>query len=801
MSGCLGTRYLQENQKLLDRQTIHIPKGVSSEGLESAFVQNANRKVLGLPINSLVWMHHEGKKRYHQQKFIAKRDSLDKRYERKVRSIKDERKIANLQYRKQRKYDQLTKKIDNGNLFMQWGEPASVYDSVNVSLTCDRISNLLFNKGYFRAQTKSTISENKKRIKVIYNVYPGRAFVYDSLAFDIPDTAVLKLVTSQKSLIRRGDKYDQQKLEKERERIDLLLKDNGYFDFSRQYIHFEIDTTYGNRQYLAIRIGIDNPPQQAAHKIFTVDSVLFTTDAGTQNYARNKRTFQSYEGITFGYFKNEYNKKILTQRVFIRQDKRYSRSNTFETQRQLANLDIFKFVNINFDTTQGKFIANIFTSALDKYSWSNEAGLTVTQGFPGPYVTTTLKRRNIFKGLEIFEITGRFGFEGVAAATSEGNFYRSTEASINSTLTIPQFLFPLSSKADYRFAKYNPRTKILVGYAYTQRPEYTRSIATISASYNWDSKRTKQYTFTPISLNIIRSTLSSAFDSLLNNLQLTQGNNLRNSFLPSFVSSVTFSFTYNPNNYGNTQRSSFFLRAQAEAGGSLFNFYTPKLVTNEGLELYQYLRVNIDARRNKVLNKNTILAYRVNMGVGYAYSQNKVLPYEKYFFVGGSNSVRAWRPRRLGTGTAPPPLSSDPENNGLFNYQFERPGEVMLEGSIELRKKIFGFVNGAIFVDAGNVWTFRPSIITSGQGETLPDWEGTTQFELKQFYKQFGVGTGFGLRFDFSFLVLRFDIGIKAYDPARPDGEKFVLNQAKFFRPFSENKEPVIYNIGIGYSF
>jgi hypothetical protein len=801
MSGCLGTRYLQENQKLLDRQTIHAPKGFSTEGLENAFVQNANRKVLGLPINSLVWMHHEGKKRYHQQKFIAKRDSLDKRYEKKVKSIKDERKIANLQYRKQRKYDQLTKKIDNGNLFMQWGEPASVYDSANVSLTCDRISNLLFNKGYFRAMTKSIVSENKKRIKVTYDVYPGKAFVYDSLAFDIPDTAVLTLVTSQKSLIRRGDRYDQQKLEKERERIDLLLKDHGYFDFSRQYIHFEVDTTYGNRQYLAIRIGIDNPPQQATHKIFTIDSVLFTTDAGTQNYARNKRTIQTYNRITFGYFKNEYNKKILTQRVFIRQDNRYSRSNTFETQRQLANLDIFKFVNINYDTTQGKFIANIFTSALDKYSWSNEAGLTVTQGFPGPYITTTLKRRNIFRGLEIFEITGRFGFEGVAAATSEGNFYRSTEASINSTLTIPQFLLPLSSKADYRFAKYNPRTKILAGYAYTQRPEYTRSIATISASYNWDAKRTKQYTLTPLSLNIIRSTLSSAFDSLLNNLQLTQGNNLRNSFLPSFVSSVIFSFTYNPNNYGNTQRSSFFLRAQAEAGGTLFNFYTPKLVTNEGLELYQYLRINIDARRNKVLNKNTILAYRVNMGVGYAYSQNKVLPYEKYFFVGGSNSVRAWRPRRLGTGTAPPPLSSDPENNGLFNYQFERPGEVMLEGSVELRKKIFGFVNGAIFVDAGNVWTFRPSIITSGQGETLPDWEGTTQFELKQFYKQFGVGTGFGLRFDFSFLVLRFDIGIKAYDPARPAGEKFVLNKAKSFRPFSENKEPVIYNIGIGYSF
>lgn len=124
----------------------------------------------------------------------------------------------------------------------------------------------------------------------------------------------------------------------------------------------------------------------------------------------------------------------------------------------------------------------------------------------------------------------------------------------------------------------------------------------------------------------------------------------------------------------------------------------------------------------------------------------------------------------------------------------------MLEGSIELRKKLFGFVHGALFVDAGNVWSFRPTALTRND-ESRAEWTGTTQFEFGQFFKQLGIGTGFGLRFDFSFLVLRFDVGIKAYDPARPEGERFVLNKFKFIRPFGTDREPVIYNIGIGYSF
>ncbi|HRF34948.1 MAG TPA: BamA/TamA family outer membrane protein [Cyclobacteriaceae bacterium] len=807
LGSCRGTRYLQENQKLLDKQSIEAPKGINKTNLSDLYIQKINRKFLGLPINSLVWMHHEGEKHYDQQKFIDKKAKVEAKFDRKIAGTQNTKKIANYQYRKQNQVDELNKKIEEGNLFMQWGEQAAVFDTANVTATEDKMNDYLFNEGYFKNNVTSTTKEYKKRVSVTYHINPGKAYFFDTLFYQIADSGILKIIqqTHNQSLIRRSERYKQDILNKERERIDLLLKDRGYFNFTRQYVEFSIDTAFRGTQQVAVRVEITNPPRRNSHQVFRVDSILFTTDAAVNTRDTLKRTYEEYNSITFNYFRNQYNKKVLSRRVSIHKDSLYSRSATFNSQRQLANLDIFKFINVNYeqistesDSSAGQFISHIFCSPLDRYSWSNEAGVTVTQGFPGPYISTNFKMRNLFRGLEILEINGRYGFEGVASVTDRANIYTSTEASLNGSITFPQFLFPFGEKAATRMAKYNPRTRLLAGFTFTERPEYTRSITTVSNTYTWQNKQTTQLSLTLINLNIIRSRLDSTFNALLTDLQNNQGNNLKNSFNPSFVSSMIFGITRNPNNYGNTEKSSFFMRAQAETGGTLFNFAEPGYILRQGLELYQYVRFNLDLRRSVVINKTTVLAYRFNTGVGYAYSDNKVLPYEKYFFAGGSNSVRAWLPRRLGIGTVPPNLSENADKDGLFDYSFEKPGEVLLEGSIELRKKLFGFVNGAIFIDAGNVWSFRQIQIIR-EGSNVASWNGSTRID-GNFYKQLGVGTGFGFRFDFSFLVLRLDMGIKVLDPGRPEGQRFVLNKMKFFGPFV-GKEPVIFNIGIGYPF
>lgn len=781
------------------RQTLRAPKGLSKEGMSDLYVQKVNRRLLGLPINTLVWMHHEGEKRYDQQAFIDKKTRVENKFDTKIAATQNQKKITNLQFRKQKKVDDLNSKIENGNDFMQWGEAASVFDSATIQATAERLRDFLFNRGYFQNQVTYQIQEYKKRVSVTYDISPGRASFYDTIFYLIPDSNIARIISETKnlSLIKTNERYDQDKLNKERERIDLQLKNMGYYDFTRQYIDFAIDTAYGGPYQIALQMEIRNPPRRDSHKIFRLDSITFTTDAAVRRDTLKRKSEARYN-MTFNYFRSEYNKKLLAQRVFIHADSLYSRQDTFETQRQLANLDIFKFININYDSAGGLFLGNIFCSPLDRYSWSNEAGLTMTQGFPGPYFSTNLKKRNLFGGMEIMEINGRYGFEGVASATDQSNFYKSTEASINGSITFPQFLLPLSEKKAFQLARLNPRTRLLAGYTYTKRPEYTRSITNVSDTYTWQNKQTTQYSFTLINLNVIRSTLDSTFNAQLLELQ-QEGNNLINSFDPSFVSSMIFSITWNPNNYGNQERNSYFLRMQAESGGTLFNFAEPGYITRQGLELYQYVRLNIDLRRHNVIDKNTSVAFRLNTGLGYAYSANEVLPYEKYFFAGGSNSVRAWLPRRLGIGTVPPQLSEEPDKDGLFDYSFEKPGEILIEGSVELRKKLFGFVSGAVFLDYGNVWTFKP-IPQSTEGPTRAKWIGVSEF-TKDFYRQFGVGTGFGLRFDFSFLILRLDAGIKVIDPGRPEGERFVLDQFRFFKPFGTDKEPVIFNVGIGYPF
>lgn len=812
LNACVGTKYLKDDEKLLYRQKIEVPKYFDQTGLRDIYVQKANRRLLGLPINSLSWMYYLGLRRFEREHswlirskndFIRKKEKKEKKFDEKIAAATSDRKKANLQFRKQQKIDAINEKIENGNLPMQWGEKVSVYDSNAVNETAQKITNLAFNRGYFEAKTTVELAEKKKRVSVVYNLNPGLPFTYDTLFYHVPDSAMMKILRNAQpeSKIRIGDRYDQKTLGDERDRVELLFKDHGYYDFSKQYIDYQVDTTYGHKHTIALQLTISDPANRAYHKTFQIDSITFRTDAGVLDRA-GKRQSVMYKGIRYNYLVDEYSKRILSQRVFLKHDSLYSRDKTYSTQRQLANLDIFKFVNINYDTAGGKFIANIFASALDRYSWTNEAGVTVTQGFPGPYYSLSLKKRNIFNGLEIFELNGRYGFEGVAGATDFSGIYKSTEANINTSVTFPQFLLPLGKRAD-ELGQFNPKTKLLVGYTYTDRPEYQRSNVTFNNTYTWENKRTTLYSFTLTNFQVIQSTLDPAFDQLLTDLQNQQGNNLKNSFKPSLVSSMIFSMTWNPLNYGNTQTSSHFMRITAESGGTLFNLYTPYFAIDRGLEIYKYLRLGVDFRRNRVIDKNTSIAFRINSGIAYAYGGTQSLPYEKYFFAGGSNSVRAWRPRRLGVGSAPPPLSQNPSSEGIFDYRYERPGEILLEGSVEWRKKLFGFVNGAIFIDAGNVWSFSQSTPANPTEPTTAPWasQGNTKFFFDSFYKEIAIGTGAGLRFDFSFLVLRFDVGIKVWDPARPVGDRWVLGNFRFTGPYDSDREPIIYNIGIGYPF
>ena len=817
LSGCLGTKHLKENQKLLFKQSIKAPPNINEEEIRALYAQKPNRRFLFLPIYHLVAIYYAGEKRYDREEFVRKKARAEKRFDEKIAEATSERKINNLQFRKQKKIDKYNSRIEKGNLFMQWGEPIAVYDSALLNITSNRFKNYLFSEGYFKNDVEANVSTLRKFVRVNYEIDVGQPYIIDSIFYRISDSTVYDLIMQSRknSLIKKGERYREENFTQERERMDLYLKDHGFYDFSRQYVDFNIDTTSLGYRRIAVLMTIRDPAKRGYHKQFVIDSVRFTTDAGVNlpGVERKKRT---YRDVQYRYYEDNYNLKILSQRVFLSPGDRYSRSKTFETQRQLANLDAFKFVNINYDTSGGKFIANIFTSALDRYEWSNEVGVNVTEGYPGPFYNLNFKKRNLFGGLENFELNGRIGIEGVASATRELNVYKSTEAGINGSITFPQFLWPFRSATQIRLGKYNPKTRLAVGYNYTDRPEYSRNSTTISNTYTWQNQRTTQFSLALFNLSLINSEIKSPeFRKVLDELDSLGNYNLARSFQPSFVSSMIFSITWN-RNYGTFDRNAVFIRAQLEPGGTTLNFIDPEIITRQGLQYFKYLRLNFDFRQIRILSSWATFAYRLNAGVAYSYGSDRSLPYEKYYFVGGSNSVRAWRPRRLGLGSVPPPRSTDssvegdPIADGLFNYRLEKPGEILFEGSMEVRSKLFGFVGGAVFVDAGNVWLFSQQTQENPQTGEREPVSGNSKFRLGTFYKELGIGTGFGLRFDFTFLVLRFDVGIKVYDPGREPGDRFVLDKAKFFRPFATRRpdgtytkfrEPVIYNIGIGYPF
>lgn len=786
LSACLGTRFIEEGEYVLFKQKVKTTKKVSSDELANFLAQKPNRKILVFPFSPYVFFYETGKKHYDKEALIAKRDTLQKKFDAQIEALPDKKsKEANKLMRKRnRKLTKLDKKIEEGNIRMRWGEPVSVYDTALTQQSVEQLRIALFNKGYFNSEVSYKEKLRHKRARIIYEVKEGEPQLVDSLIWNIQDSLMAQNLVPAlgKTLIKKGQNYNQDRIIEERNRIESYLKNHGYYDFSKQYISFQVDTSQGPNLVNVI-MNIANPAKRGYHKVFTLDSVIFVTDANVTAPKGSKRSYRMVDNITYTFFEEQYSKKIVGARVFLRPDSVYSLENTFNTQKQIANLDVFRFVNINYDTTGGRFVANIFTSPLPKFQTSNEVGVNVNQGFPGPFYNLSFKNRNIFRGLEILELNFRAGIEGVASAASEGLLYQSQELGTNLSLTFPQFLFPLSNTLKLRLGEVNPKTRLQVGYNYTNRPEYIRRTSKASFSYNWQSKRDHQFGFSPGDISYIDSKIQSpVFQTQLDELE-ANGNNLIQSFRPSFVSSINGYGVFNFGKYGTNKSKSSYLRVFLESGGTFSDFSDTQYFEERNLIHYRFYKVSADFRRYYPINQYNTIAFRVNAGMAQPYGTLFVLPYEKYFFAGGSSSVRAWNPRRLGPGSFQPELN----DQGEFSYRLEQPGEILIESSVEFRRNLVGFIDGALFVDAGNVWNSRKI-------ETKPGAE----FEVERFYKEIALGTGFALRFDFSFLILRLDLAFKMYDPAQAEGSRWVID--KMSLNTKSNFGPTL-NIGIGYPF
>lgn len=787
----MGIRHLQDDEYLLRRQRIIGIEQISKDQLEVLYQSKANKKFPVIPFATYVWIYHMGENKFDSAKIEQKIAEINSKYDEKIARYSDkERKQQRLEQTREKKIAKKERDLSEGNILMRWGEKVSVYNEEAIERTRQQMNQYLKNKGFLNGSVEFRTKIKGKQKFVTYIVEEDYPHLIDTFRIISGDSTIRNLIMDQweDRLILSGDRYDQQNLVKERERVEKILKNNGYFDFSRQYVVYDVITDI--KPYsLEINMIINEPARRDRHKQFEIDSVIFVTDADTPPIAMRRSHF-NFNNITYQYYKKRFSKKVLDQRVFLYPGSYYSIDNTLNTQKQLAFLDNFKFININYDTTGGTFIANIFTSPLPKYQMVNEVGLNVTEGFPGPFYNLSLTNRNIFGGLENLQISGYFGFEGVASATTQ-DIYSSVESGAKLALIFPQFVMPASADFKRKVGQFNPNTVVRSGFAFTNRPEYRRTNFTNALAYNWQKERRRIFNFTLSELSLINSDTDSEFDALLKELD-SLGNPLIKSFEPSFVSAMSFQVVYNFNPddlYGNKVSM---LRLFGETGGTIFNFFEPGIFTEnrtDTIQFFKYLKFSSDFRRHITVNQRSGIATRLNFGLAYPYGQNKILPYEKFFFAGGSNSIRAWPPRRLGPGSNAPRLSENPEQEGIFDYSVEKPGEILIEANLEWRSKLIGFIDWAAFIDAGNVWKFYEN----------PEFPGA-DFKFNRFYKEIAIGMGLGVRFNFSFLVIRFDYGIKMYDPAREEGERWIGDNLSLTNWRGEPGQ-ALWNIAIGYPF
>ena len=816
------------NQYLLFAQTVKGNQTVETQELEALIPQKPNKRLLQLPFTPGLWIYlgTSGNFEAEQATCKLKLDSLTLDFERKSQLLtSDSRELKKINRQFGRAARRAQRFIEKGNWMMRnFGEAPVYYAKTDAESNTAKMQLFLQKKGFHRAKATYTVDTlADKRVRVNYSVSEGIPDVIRAVSYTIPDKRIDSLVgySLGAALIKVGDRLDEGRVLAEAVRIEELLRNNGYYGFSRQYIKPSgsdfTRTAPGDSLSWPVELTMTilNPPGRKSHPVYQIGEVQMTL---ARDPTMTKDTVVR-NGIQYFLEEGMYSTRLLDTKIALRPRSLYRLRDYADTQRQLFLLNQFRFANVNFtDTTNRRLHTVITATPLDKYDITTELGLTVLyqgQGFPGPYANASLRVRNLFGGLETFEVSARYGLEAQLGFAADSVLY-SQEFGLTTSLLFPQILFP--GKTRFRFNDLNPRTQLSLGYTITSRPDYTRRNLRAAMTYLWQRTQAQQFSASIADVNYLQATIQNTnvgrqFERSLQDLE-AQGSTIRNSFFNAFHSSVSFGYTYNTNILGQNKRANFF-RATLESGGTTLNLLKPStveaLTESTDLQFFKYLRTNIDYRHYLPIAPRALLAFRVNAGVVFGYGANQTAPYEKRFFAGGSNSVRAWLPRRLGLGASFPSSTTltdgtatpifAPDKSGQFDYRFEQPGDVLLEGSAELRARLFRFVadiNGAFFIDAGNVWLLRD-----------PRSNPNAVFRPGAFYQQIAVGTGVGLRLDFSFFVLRFDFAVKAYDPSRRYvdattrqvvDERFILNQFSLKNAFS-GPNPVNVVFGIGYPF
>ena len=633
------------------------------------------------------------------------------------------------------------------------GEAPVVYDTVMAERSCEALRSAMSNMGYLHSEVELQTRRKGKKVRVTYILKPGEPYYLRNVRYDIADDSIRALLDADRQYtLRTGAPFTVERLDAERNRITNFLLENGYYKFNKDFIHFSADSARDSREIdLTLHLDKYRPNSNAPetlHPRYTI---------GTVSYASgDKGNIQLRPKVL------QYNTAIIPGTPF-------SANALQKTYNNFARLKAIRYTNIKFSELPDTSVldCDIQVSTNKPHTLSFQPEGTNTAGDLGAAASLTYENRNIFHGSELFSIELRGAFEAITGLEGYQN-QDYEEYSVEAKLQFPRFVAPFLSKTFRR--RSTASSELSVAWDLQNRPEFHRRVFSTAWRYRWAEPRHHvSYRFDLLDLNYVYMPWISAtfkhdyLDSVSNRNAI-----LRYNYEDLFIMKMGFGITYNNDKLA--------LRANVETAGNLLGAFANMASFRKNdvgqhtlfnIAYAQYVKFDFDFTKQIRFDTHNVLALHGAFGIAYPYGNSTELPLEKRYFAGGANSVRGWGVRELGPGKFK-------GTDGRIDF-INQTGDMKLDLSAEYRTFLFWKFDGAAFIDAGNIWTLRSYAEQPGG-----------QFKISEFYKQIAVAYGVGLRLNFGYFILRFDMGMKAINPAYENHkEHYAFLNPDFGRDFS----------------
>jgi len=676
------------------------------------------------------------------------------------------------------------KKGLNHLLHDKFGEPPVLLSQANPADMRRRMVAQLHDMGFLNARVQDSVIIDKRKAHINFRVMPGVRYTIDTLIFPSDSSKLSKAIaaTSELTLLKRGTPFSVERIKAERERIDLELRNKGYFYFTPDFLALAADTNHKNHVFTSIVVKPDVPAE--AKNTYTINNfIIYSNYSSDRDSVLHKIPSRQEDGFKHVDTLPRFKPVLFRQNILMKEGDLYSYESHKTTVQRMVNLNNFKFINTTFtpaDSAKTPALdVELFLTPYTRRSLQAEIGAySKSNNFAGTELKLKLTNRNLFHKGDHIDLDLSAGYERLVKS-KDNEYYSNQNYAGSVNFYRPVFYLPF--KIRRIDSDYIPKNKISAGAEYMIKPKlYTARSVRFSFGYLWKTGDNWEHLFDPIVVNLVNPTnITPEYDSTL-----AEDPNLAKSFEKQFI--VGGEYTLNYSN-ANTNSSIFRIYNSTSIGlsGNLLSlFVKPASISGDqeallGVPYAQYLLASNDFRVYMKLTERTTWVNRLFFGYGYSYANSQIMPYIKQFFIGGSNSLRAFR-----TGTLGPGSYSD----SLITSQAVQAGEIKFEYNSEFRFKVMKYIYTAVFTDVGNIWYRKEQPDAPGSGFTR-NWP-----------KELAVDAGLGLRIDANIMVIRLDLAIPLRIPSLPEDQRWVIDDidigSKQWR-----KDNVVLNIAFGYPF